>query len=283
MAEASAAVERRKASASRWTRGRARRAFGGNIRCVAWPHGTVAPFRRSASLYFFGGKRPVALVGKTRTRTASREREYFPPPRKRGRGTTGARVASEPWWRGRRTRSFVVAAGSLLAQETSEHVWRSQKTLRGALVSAPPPPPCFAGWSPSPAIAVADGDGDRHAAPKVPRHFNRFFFQYAVTRAPRGSLATTSPCAPHQTAEARPDSVVTTLPWWRAHMESHDAVCEIRRRSSGHLCVGDWCVGDFRIIGAGFGSSWVSSSCVSSSGVASRDAGTGGSFCIRHL
>jgi hypothetical protein len=39
----------------------------GNIRCVAWPHGTVAPFRRSASLYFFGGKSFVALVGKTRT------------------------------------------------------------------------------------------------------------------------------------------------------------------------------------------------------------------------
>src|SRR6202030_4759296 len=26
------------------------------------------------------------------------------------RGTTGAREASEPWWRGRRTRSFVVGA-----------------------------------------------------------------------------------------------------------------------------------------------------------------------------
>src|ERR1700688_1473407 len=35
---------------------------------VARPHGTVAPFRRSASPYFFGGKSLVALVGKTRTR-----------------------------------------------------------------------------------------------------------------------------------------------------------------------------------------------------------------------
>src|SRR6202030_4427904 len=33
---------------------------------VARPHGTVAPFRRSASPYFFGGKRLVALVGKPR-------------------------------------------------------------------------------------------------------------------------------------------------------------------------------------------------------------------------
>src|SRR5580704_19405728 len=39
---------------------------GGNIRCVARPHGTVAPFRRSASPYFFGGKAFVALVGKPR-------------------------------------------------------------------------------------------------------------------------------------------------------------------------------------------------------------------------
>src|ERR1700733_14841504 len=35
---------------------------------VARPHGTVAPFRRSASPYFFGGKSFVALVCKTRAR-----------------------------------------------------------------------------------------------------------------------------------------------------------------------------------------------------------------------
>jgi hypothetical protein len=40
----------------------------GNIRCVARPHGTVAPFRRSASLHFFEAKEFVALVGKPRAR-----------------------------------------------------------------------------------------------------------------------------------------------------------------------------------------------------------------------
>src|SRR6202140_5694306 len=51
----------------------------GNIRCVARPHGTVAPFRRSASPHFFGGKSFVALVGKTRAhvRRERRARRNF--------------------------------------------------------------------------------------------------------------------------------------------------------------------------------------------------------------
>src|ERR1700688_2215446 len=79
---------------------------------VARPHGTVAPFRRSASPYFFGGQSWVASVGKPRARCAARTGAFAPSaPAKRGRWTTGVREASEPWWRGRRTRSFVVVAG----------------------------------------------------------------------------------------------------------------------------------------------------------------------------
>jgi hypothetical protein len=80
--------------------------------CVARPHGTVAPFRRSASPYFFGGKSLVALVGKTRAQVRRENGiAFLSAPAQRGRGTTGAREASEPWWRGRRTRSFIVVAG----------------------------------------------------------------------------------------------------------------------------------------------------------------------------
>src|SRR5580693_9505091 len=89
---------------------------------------------------------------------ASRERDclHHPPPRQRGRGTTGAREASEPWWRGRGPRRFSFVEGVSSSP-------------------APPPPPCFAGtadasrrrslrkarrpeaaYAPSPAIAVAD-------------------------------------------------------------------------------------------------------------------------------
>jgi hypothetical protein len=44
---------------------------------------------------------------------ASRERDRFlTAPATAGRGTTGAREASEPWWWGRRTRRFAIVAGS---------------------------------------------------------------------------------------------------------------------------------------------------------------------------
>jgi hypothetical protein len=56
----------------------------------------------------------VAFVRKTRMqkRIARTRSLFFPPPRQRGRGTTGARKASEPWWRGRRPRRVVIVAGS---------------------------------------------------------------------------------------------------------------------------------------------------------------------------
>jgi len=54
---------------------------------VARPHETVAPFRRSASPYFFGGKSLVALVGKPRAQ-ARRENESARAfrPREAGEG-----------------------------------------------------------------------------------------------------------------------------------------------------------------------------------------------------
>src|ERR1700719_607327 len=72
------------------------------------------------------------------------------------RGTTGAREASEPWWRGRRTRSFVVVAENSRSKKKRANVSLYHKDSCGALSPAPPPPPCFAGWSPSPAVAGAD-------------------------------------------------------------------------------------------------------------------------------
>ena len=47
--------------------------------------------------------------------------------RQHARGTTGARVASEPWWRGRITQSFVAVAERFSSQEeTSEHARTSR-------------------------------------------------------------------------------------------------------------------------------------------------------------
>src|SRR5580704_17567743 len=62
-------------------------------------------FRRSAPSAFLGTMRQSSGAG------ASRERDQFSAPAKRGRGTTGAREASEPWWRGRRALRYVVVAG----------------------------------------------------------------------------------------------------------------------------------------------------------------------------
>jgi hypothetical protein len=70
-------------------------------------------------------------------------------PAKRGRGTTGAREASEPWWRGRRTRSFVVVAEGLHRRRcfpnssnvTSKlNVNARRHRLCGVEACAPPPP-----------------------------------------------------------------------------------------------------------------------------------------------
>jgi hypothetical protein len=72
------------------------------------------------------------------------------------RGTTGVRAASEPSWRGRWTWSFVVVAEDSVRKRKRANMFGHHEDSCGALSPAPPPPPCFAGWSPSPAIAVAD-------------------------------------------------------------------------------------------------------------------------------
>ena len=87
----------------------------------------------------------------TSSRSWRSEREWIPvpgsatlsAPAKRGRGTTGAREASEPWWRGRRTRSFVIGAESSRRrkQRASENVWTSRQNSCDASSPAPPPPP----------------------------------------------------------------------------------------------------------------------------------------------
>jgi hypothetical protein len=92
MVEASAAVERRKASASRWTRGRARSAFG-------WQHPMRGEAPRDSCAFSalrlplsFGGKRFVALVGKTRAPYTARTRALASPsPAGGGSRTAGAR------------------------------------------------------------------------------------------------------------------------------------------------------------------------------------------------
>src|SRR5580698_8018310 len=76
-------------------------------------------------------------------------------PAKRGRGTTGARVASEPWWRGRWTRSFVFVAEDSLRRKKRANMSGHHQDTCGTLSPAPPPPPLVR--PPSPALAVAEG------------------------------------------------------------------------------------------------------------------------------
>jgi hypothetical protein len=66
-------------------------------------------------------------------------------PAKRGRGTTGARAASEPWWRGRRTRRFVAVAENSYCKKKRVDMIGHHLDSCGALSPAPPPPPCCAG------------------------------------------------------------------------------------------------------------------------------------------
>jgi len=63
------------------------------------------------------------------------------------------------------TRSFVVGAKKMTATKLLRtRVEEKRANLKSAYggdscvasLPAPPPPPCFAGWSPSPAVAVAD-------------------------------------------------------------------------------------------------------------------------------
>jgi hypothetical protein len=79
--------------------------------------------------------------GKPRApRRAARMRALAPSaPAKRGRGTTGAREASEPWRRGRLTRSFVSGAENSRRKKkrAREHVRRSPKFPRRVESCAP--------------------------------------------------------------------------------------------------------------------------------------------------
>src|ERR1700720_2061245 len=78
-------------------------------------------------------------------------------PAKRGRGTTGAREASEPWWRGRRPRSFVVGTDGLQRRNRVVLHERKRASLMsahdgnvGAALSPAPPPPPLRGGPPPP-------------------------------------------------------------------------------------------------------------------------------------
>src|SRR5580700_436399 len=83
---------------------------GGNSRWRGAVNFQFAPSGAPPPLILFGGETAVAFVlaAKLGRGCAARTR-LLSAPAKRGRGTTGARVASEPWWRGRwRCRLFVV-------------------------------------------------------------------------------------------------------------------------------------------------------------------------------
>jgi hypothetical protein len=72
-------------------------------------------FRRSASLRFYlEAATFLAFVRKTRVQKTHRENEiaFLSAPAIAGEGATGARKASEPWWRGRRIRRVVIVAES---------------------------------------------------------------------------------------------------------------------------------------------------------------------------
>src|SRR5579864_4905497 len=85
-------------------------------------------YQRSVPLYL----RRELRVGR------GESRKRLPPPRDSGgRGTTGARAASEPWWRGRLTRRVVVVAGQSASAPRSP-------CAAGVALSPAPLPPRFA-------------------------------------------------------------------------------------------------------------------------------------------
>ena len=116
-----AAAERREASApeaggpcKRTVRG-ARRARSANgwQQPLAWRGQFFSlrlPALRLPSFYLEAKQQWLSFLPQSSDAVASRERGRLhpPPPRWRGRGTTGARAASEPWWRGRLRRRFFV-------------------------------------------------------------------------------------------------------------------------------------------------------------------------------
>jgi hypothetical protein len=116
-------------------------------------------FRRSASLHLFGRQQHSWRGAESSgAKNASRERNRFSfrPHASGGRGTTGAREASEPWWRGRRRRSFVVGAERtqrrrclvLLERKRASSMSAHDGNIRATLSPAPPPPPLRGGPPP---------------------------------------------------------------------------------------------------------------------------------------
>jgi hypothetical protein len=71
------------------------------------------PALRLPSFYLEAKHQWLSFLPQSSGAVASRERGRLhpPPPRQRGRGTTGARGASEPWWRGRLRCRFVAVEG----------------------------------------------------------------------------------------------------------------------------------------------------------------------------
>src|SRR5580692_6713398 len=102
------------------------------------PRSTLSPAATPITSTASGSASPSTATTINAARRLRAGANLHPPPRQRGRGTTGAREASEPWWRGRGPHSL----------------------LRRLMLASPPapPPPRFA-RSPSPAslrYAVAD-------------------------------------------------------------------------------------------------------------------------------
>jgi hypothetical protein len=69
------------------------------------------PALRLPSFYLEAKQQWLSFLLQNSGADASRERERASAPAKRGRGTTGARAASEPWWRGRLRGRRVVVEG----------------------------------------------------------------------------------------------------------------------------------------------------------------------------
>ena len=91
-------------------------------------HGRCAFSALRLPLFFWRRKISRLWSAKLGCGCVARTRSLAPSaPAKRGRGTTGARAASEPWWRGRMTRRFVAVAGQChqtsLNNLRSEMIW----------------------------------------------------------------------------------------------------------------------------------------------------------------
>src|SRR5579862_555753 len=173
----------------------------GNIRSRG-SDSTPCVCRRSASLAF--------LFSCSEWKRRRRIGAHLPPPRQRGRGTTGARVASEPWWRGRVTRRFVVV----------EERARMPEQVCDACVAwrpAPPPPPCFrlralrfGGLKPAVARRASEGGSQGGPPPPLSRwrmgvrlsRLNKTEIDHAIVTQ-KASRSTALPQAAHVRRGAR--------------------------------------------------------------------------------